>query len=175
MSGPAPAGALPVSLVLPEIGTGTLRPVRPDDGPALQRFFDRMSPEDVRTRFFAPLRELPDRHVARLIALDPRRELALVIEGADGAGILAIGRIACDVACRRAEFAVTVRSDIKGLGIGGFLVRQLMDRARERGVDEFYGDILAENASMIAICRELGLAVQPLAETADIVRATRRL
>ncbi len=158
---------------LPGLNAVVLRPVRPGDEPALQRFFDRMTAEDIRLRFFAPLRELPEQHLARLVDLDRERELACILESPDG--ILGIARIAADAQGRRAEFAVTVRSDLQGRGLGTHLLRRLVTHARERGLEEIYGDILAENATMIAICRDLGFEIQPLPETKDIVRATRRL
>jgi acetyltransferase len=148
--------------------------VRPDDGPALQRLFDQLTPEDIRLRFFGPLRELPAGHLAHLVNLDPERELALVLERAGE--ILAIARIACEsVNPRRAEFAVTVRSDLQGRRIGPYLVQQLLDFARERGVKEIYGDMLAENTAMIAVAEELGFRVDALEETTAIRRAVLRL
>jgi acetyltransferase len=148
--------------------------VRTDDGPALQRFFERLTAEDIRLRFFAPLHELPAGHLAHLVDLDPERELALVLERGDE--ILAIARIACEAANpRRAEFAVTVRSDLHGRRIGPYLVERLIDFARERGVQEIYGDILAENAAMIAMAGELGFRIEALEETTAIRRAVLRL
>jgi len=151
-----------------------LRAVSPDDGPALQDFFEQLTPEDIRLRFFAPLRELPDGHLERLLNFDPERELALVLDR-EGE-ILAIGRIACEHGRpERAEFAVTVRSDLQGRRIGTWLLNRLIDFARERGVAELYGDILAENAAMRSVVEELGFRVAPLAETTAIHRAVRRL
>jgi acetyltransferase len=140
----------------------------------LQRFFEQMTPEDIRRRFFAPLDELPDGHLARLLDLDPRRELALVL--ARGGEILAIARVADDVADpRRAEFAITVRSDLQGQRIGPYMVSRLIDFARAHGVKEIYGDILADNAAMLAMVGELGFSITPLPESGDICRAVRLL
>jgi len=163
-------------VILSDSGPATLRAVRPDDGPALQRFFERLTPEDIRLRFFAPLRELPDGHMARLLNVDPERELALVLEREGEGEVLAIGRIACERGVpERAEFAVTVRSDLQGRRIGTYFLNRLIDFARERGVTEIYGDILAENAAMISVVEELGFRVEPLEETTAIRRAVRRL
>lgn len=133
-----------------------------------------MTPKDIRLRFFAPLRELPDGHMERLLSIDPERELALVLER-DGE-VLAIARLACELGNpQRAEFAVTVRSDLQGRRIGTYFLNRLIDFARERGVVEIYGDILAENAAMLSVVEELGFRVRPIEETADIRRAVRRL
>jgi acetyltransferase len=161
-------------VILSDSGPATLRAVRPDDGQALQRFFERLTPEDIRLRFFAPLRELPDGHMARLLNVDPERELALVLER-EGE-VLAIGRIACEHGVpERAEFAVTVRSDLQGRRIGTYFLNRLIDFARDRGVTEIYGDILAENAAMISVVEELGFRVEALEETTAIRRAVRPL
>lgn len=151
-----------------------LRAVNRDDGPALQRFFEQMTPEDIRRRFFAPLNELPSGHLDRLLDLDPERELALVLER--GGEILAIARVADDAAApQRAEFAVTVRNDLQGQRIGSYMVIRLIDFARAHGVKEIYGDILADNAAMISVVEELGFTVAPLPETSDICRAVKAL
>lgn len=169
----------PTLVILPDSEPALLRAVRPADGPALQRFFERMTPEDIRLRFFAPLSELPAGHLERLLNFDPKRELALVLtgtSGSEGGQVLAIARIARnDDDRKRAEFAITVRSDLQGQRIGPYLVRQLIDFARERGVKEIYGDILAENAPMIAMAEELGFRVEALEETAAIRRAVKKL
>lgn len=153
------------------------RPVRPEDERSFLRLFARLTPEDVRLRFFAPLRELPQRQLARLTQIDYDREMAFVLEvrnGPEAGEILGVARLAADPDNQRAEFAVTVRSDLKGRGIGTHLMERLLAYAKERGIGEVFGDILAENAAMIALCRDLGFTLKPLAETAEILRATRR-
>ena len=133
-----------------------------------------MTPEDIRRRFFAPLEELPEGHLARLLDLDPERELALVLDR--GGEILAIARIVDDAAApHRAEFAITVRSDLQGQRIGPYMVSRLIDFARAHGVKEIYGDILTENTAMIAMAEELGFRIEPLPESAEIRRAVMKL
>ena len=56
----------------------------------------------------------------------------------------------------RAEFAVAVRDDVAGRGLGTLLLRRLIDHARRRGVGELFGHVLRENARMLGICRRLG-------------------
>jgi acetyltransferase len=161
----------------PNVGEVLCRPVRPEDEQAFLKLFARLTPEDVRLRFFAPLRELPQRQLARLTQIDYDREMAFVLEtrgGPEAGAILGVARLAADPDNQRAEFAVTVRSDLKGRGIGTHLMERLLDYARERGIGEIFGDILAENAAMIALCRDFKFAIKPLAETAEILRATRR-
>jgi acetyltransferase len=75
----------------------------------------------------------------------------------------------------KAEFAVIVRSDLKGHGIGRHLMKRLVDYARTRRVGILYGDILRENVPMIEFMRDLGFAIGDIPESEAIVRATCRL
>jgi acetyltransferase len=135
-----------------------------------------MTPEDVRLRFFASLRALSTRQLERLTQVDGERETAFVLEASEGrpSEILSIGRLAVPPEEQgRAEFAVTVRSDLKGRGIGRFMLTHLIDEARRRGLSEIFGDILEENAAMLALSRELGFTLAPIAESPAIIRAVR--
>lgn len=162
---------------VPGLGPMRLRPIRADDAAALVRYFERLTPEDVRLRFFAPLRSLSTRQVERFTQLDGERETAFVLEAPEGGRpeILSVGRLAKAPEGARAEFAVSVRSDLKGRGIGRFMLTYLVEQARQRGFGEIFGDILEENEAMLALSRELGFALAPVAETSAIIRATRAL
>ncbi len=56
-----------------------IRPIRPDDEGLLQAFTKRLTPEDVRMRFFGPLRELSHEMAARLTQIDYDREMAFLL------------------------------------------------------------------------------------------------
>ena len=161
----------------PDLGPVRLRPIRVDDGPALVRYFERLTPEDVRLRFFAPLRSLSTRQLQRFTHVDGERERAFVLEAPEGAQveILSVARLATGPEEERAEFAISVRSDLKGRGIGRFMLMHLVDEARRRGLREIFGDILEENEAMLSLSRELGFGLAPVMESAAIIRATRAL
>ncbi|HUN97949.1 MAG TPA: GNAT family N-acetyltransferase, partial [Bradyrhizobium sp.] len=134
-----------------------LRPVRPEDEPLLQDLFAHMSAEDQRLRFFAPMRELNHALAARLSQIDYDREMALI---ALHNGVpLGVARYAADPDRLRAEYAVAVRSDWKGRGIGYILMVRLIDIARVSGIGELFGDVLRENKPMLDMCRELQFTV----------------
>jgi acetyltransferase len=84
-------------------------------------------------------------------------------------------RLIADPDNERAEYAVTVRSDWTGRGLGWLLMEHIIAYARKRGVSEIFGDVLAENASMLRICRELGFALEPLADDPAVTRAILKL
>lgn len=134
-----------------------LRPVRPEDEPLLQDLFAHMTREDQRLRFFAPMRELSHKLAERLTHLDYDREMALAALH-DNAP-LGVARYTADPERRRAEFAVAVRSDWKGRGVGYLLLTHLIEVAREAGIGELFGDVLHENRPMLDMCRALGFSL----------------
>ena len=145
-----------------------LRPIRPEDEPALIAWFHKLSLEAVRLRFFAPLKELTHQAAARLTQIDYDREMAFVLveHGSPGAAELyAVGRIAADPDNEQAEFALTVRDDVAGRGLGTLLMHRLIDHARRRGVREIFGHVLRENRRMLGICRRLGFREEADPET----------
>src|SRR5712671_1193993 len=136
-----------------------LRPLLPEDEPALQDLFAHMSREDVRLRFFTPMRELKHALAARLSHLDYSREMALVAQH-DGM-TLGVARYSADPDQRSAEFAVAVRSDWHGRGVGQLLMARLIEVAQQSGISELVGLVLHENKPMLKMCRKLGFSIAP--------------
>jgi acetyltransferase len=75
-----------------------------------------MNHEDLRLRFFTPVQGLTHALAARLSQLDYDRELALLAE-LDGMA-LGVAHFFADPDRLRAEYAIAVRSDWKGRGVG---------------------------------------------------------
>ncbi len=139
---------------------GTLiavRPVRPDDEPLLQDLFAHMSREDQRLRFFAPMRELSHSLAARLSQIDYDREMALIARH-NGATV-GVVRYFADPDRLRAEYAIALRSDWKGRGVGYLLMNRIIEVAREAGIGELFGEVLHENKPMLDMCRVLGFSM----------------
>ena len=139
------------------------RPIRPEDAAAHAEAFRRLDPEDVRRRFFSPLRELPPVLVARLTQIDYDREMAFVATrgGPDGAEqIVGTARLIRDPMSPVAEFAVVVEKALKGQGVGRHLMHRLFDWGRANGVGEVAGHVLADNHPMLAFVRSLGFALK---------------
>jgi len=160
-----------------------LRPIRPADEPLLQAMIARSSPEDIRLRFFTPLRQLTHAAAARLTQIDYDREMALVAEGpddapgapTDGRAIYGAVRIAADPDNERAEYGVMVRSDMKGQGLGHVLMGEILAYAKARGVAEIFGEVLRENTTMLSLCRDLGFHREPDPDDAGLVRVSIRM
>lgn len=143
-------------------GTLLLRPVRPEDGTAHLKFFAALTPDDVRYRMFVRIRELQPSQLARFTQIDYDREMAFIATrtGEDGEPeTLGVGRVVADPDNTSAEFAVTVRSDLKGHGLGRILMGKLIDYCRSRGTREIVGEVLPQNSRMIALVKKLGFEV----------------
>lgn len=149
-----------------------LRPVRPEDESLLIAGFARMTPEDVRMRFFAPIKTMTHAMAARLTQIDYHREIALGLLDAPGEGTEAYGivRLNADPEFETAEFAVTVLSGVTGRGFGRLLLEAIIDYARGRGIGLVYGDALADNRRMIGLARDLGFSVRSVPDEHGIVR-----
>jgi acetyltransferase len=140
-----------------------LRPIRPDDTPRHRQFLSRVSPRDLYTRFFSGVHEVPESELAHFTHIDYGREMAFVAVAADGAeagDILGVSRACADQDLRAAEFAVLVRSDLKGQGLGRLLMEKLIRYCRERGIAELRGSVLMENAAMLELAHSLGFRLR---------------
>ena len=138
------------------VGTVLLRPIRPEDEVLYAAFVAKVTPEDLRLRLFAPQKELSHKFLARLTQIDYAREIAFVALAQNNGELLGVSRFAADPEYERAEYAVMVRSDLKGCGLGWLLMSHLIDYAKATGIVELYGSVLAENTTMLRMCRELG-------------------
>jgi acetyltransferase len=155
-----------------------VRPIRPEDEPLLHDMFERQTPDDIRLRFFAPIKRMSHQLAAKLTQIDYDREMALVAvaPGAQGREeIHGVVRITADPDNVEAEYAVMVRSDMKGQGLGFALMTAIMDYARSRGIAEIYGEVLRENTTMLAMCHELGFTRRESPDEPGVVEVRLRL
>jgi acetyltransferase len=150
-----------------------LRPIRPEDETLLHDLASHMTPEDLRRRFLAPIRALSHQLAARLTQIDYDREMALVAMQRDT--VLGIARYFADPDRLQAEYAVAVRSDWKGRGVGYVLMQRLIEIARKYGIGELVGDVLRENEPMLAMCRELGFGMRADPNDAALIRVRKAL
>ncbi|HJQ60087.1 MAG TPA: bifunctional acetate--CoA ligase family protein/GNAT family N-acetyltransferase [Vineibacter sp.] len=164
---------LEATIALADGSTLAVRPVRPDDAAELQRLIIRTQPEDLRLRFFRPMRELSPQMAAQLCQIDYDREMALVADAADGfAGVV---RMYADPDGLQAEFAVLVRSDLKGRGLGWALMQRIIAVARDRGIGEIFGDVMQDNAGMLALSEALGFRKSPHPDDRNLIRVRLNL
>ena len=141
------------------LGMVLLRPIRPEDEALYPRFLQRVSIDDLRMRFFTSRPDLSHRFLARMTQVDYAREMAFIALS-EGGELLGIARLIAEPDYARAEFAVLVRSDLKGKGLGWCLMQHLIAYARAEGLGELHGEVLATNNTMLKMCGELGFKVE---------------
>lgn len=136
-----------------------LRPIRPEDEPQHALFLQRVDPADLRLRFFYAVRAVTHNQLARFTQIDYDREMAFIAsvnDGQPGAETWAVVRAIADPDNRSAEFAILVRSDLKGRGLGSLLMKKIIDYCRARGTGTLCGSVLHGNARMLALARDMG-------------------
>jgi acetyltransferase len=141
-----------------------LRPIRPEDGAQHMAFFHALDPEDVRFRVFGFLKELQSSQLARLTQIDYDREMAFIAtrEAAPGrCETLGVVRAVADPDNISAQFAIIVRSDLKGLGLGRLLMARIVDYCTRRGTREMTGEALSDNHLMLDLARHFGFTLSP--------------
>ena len=134
------------------------RPVRPEDEVLYQEFFDHVTPDDARLRFFSPKPELSHKLIARFTQIDYNRAMAFVALDPETGALLGVVRLHADANGEVAEYAILVRSTIKGKGLGWALMTLIIDYARKTGLKKVYGDVLRANTVMLRMCGDLGFA-----------------
>jgi acetyltransferase len=131
-----------------------IRPIRPDDEALIQAFSRRLTAEDIRMRFFGPVREMSHEMAARLTQIDYDREMAFLL--LDGKDLLGVGRLAADPGFEQAEFALVVASERQGHGYGTLLLNHVLHYARARGIQRVVGHVLRENHKMLELTERMG-------------------
>lgn len=174
---------------LPGGGEYSVRPIHPDDAQMLQEMVRRLSPESRYFRFVSSFAELPPAMLARFTLIDYDREMALVAVhrqrgggGGDGGGaadeverIVGVSRCITNPGATSCEFALVVADDFRGRGLGARLMHGIMAVARDKGLAEIAGLVLADNAVMLQLVRRLGFSIKPFAEDPSFRLATHAL
>jgi acetyltransferase len=141
------------------LGEVLFRPIRPIDEHLADDFRAKLTPEDIRMRLLAPRKEFSHGFIARLTQIDYAREMAFLALTPNETEVLGVVRMIADPDYVKGEYAVIVRSDLKGAGLGWALMELIIEYARAEGLSELFGTVLSENTTMISMCRQLGFAV----------------
>lgn len=167
-------------------GEYTVRPVRPDDAQMLQALVQSLSPQSRYFRYISSMKQLPPSMLARFTLIDYDREMALVAilkertPGADGElvateRIVGVSRYITNPDRSSCEFALVVADDFSGRGLGSRLMLSIMEVARERGLSEMEGLVLANNPGMLKLMRSLGFSAKSFPEDPDFKLVTHAL
>lgn len=180
-AGPNPALAIrpyPSGWEKEFLGGGThyhIRPIKPADIALYPEFLARISPDDLRLRFLSPRKSFSDQMLKRLTQLDYDRNMAFVALETNTGALAGISRLSCDPDRSVAEYALLVRTDLQGHGLGWELLRQIVDYARADGIGRIEGIVLSENTRMVAMCREFGFSIAYLPNEPGLVEARLQL
>ena len=137
-----------------------VRPVRPEDEAMFRAFFEKVSQDDLRLRFFQAVKDFSHEFIARLTQMDYARSIALAAIDADGAMLGAV-RLHADANYEAGEYGILVRSDLKGRGLGWQLMTIMIEVAGWMGLREVEGQVLRQNRGMLAMCEQLGFRITP--------------
>lgn len=141
-------------------GVYVIRPIRPADVGLYPAFFEKVSPEDIRLRFLAPRRNFPDEMLKRLTQLDYDRDMAFVAVDRASGELAGVSRLSLDPDRTVGEYALLVRTDLQGRGIGWALLKQLIDFAKAEKVGRIEGIIFRENRRMLDMARDFGFTIR---------------
>lgn len=156
-------------------GEGTLRvrPIRPEDEPALTRFAQEVDDRDLWHPSFAPLRDRTHETTARLSQIDYDREMILVAWRGDR--VAGLARAIADPDFERAECAVIIRADLRAHGLATKLLDRLTQVIAVQGVRAAVLIYPAALRQLDAISGELGFAAAPVSGDETRIAATKTL
>ncbi|WP_419147746.1 GNAT family N-acetyltransferase [Pseudoalteromonas 'SMAR'] len=152
---------LVTTVTLKDGRAATLRPIRPEDERAHQEFDQSLSKEDRYRRFFGELPQFNHDQLAKMTQIDYDREMAFIVTVPNKSSYqtLGVSRVLMDPDNQVAEFAVVVRSDCQGLGLGKILMQAAIKHCQKQGVATIEGITLPENSGMIGLAKSLGFTV----------------
>jgi RimJ/RimL family protein N-acetyltransferase len=159
-------------LALPDGTKIFLRPIRPEDESLYPAFLTAVTQDDLRLRFFAPVKDFSHNFIARFTQIDYARAMAFIAIEEATEQMLGVVRIHANSEHRSGEYAVLVRSDLKGHGLGWMLMELMVEYARAEGLESVHGQVLQENKTMLQMCRQFGFQITPDADDPAIVIVT---
>ena len=137
-----------------------VRPIRPEDEPSIHELLRHVTSEDLRLRFFAPMRQFSHEFIARLTQLDYARAMAFVAFDEASNELVGVVRLHSDSIYESGEYAILLRSELKGRGLGWALMQLIIEYAKSEGLKRLSGEVLQENSVMLNMCRELGFGIK---------------
>ena len=136
------------------------------DPPAIGRgcwpypdFPSDVTAEDLRLRFFGPMREVSHELLDKLIHYDPACAMAFIAVDEQSQRMLGVVRLHDDTSGETAEFAILVRSPLKEHGVGWLLMKHMIEFSKHKNLKIVQGQVLSENTTMLAMCAELGFHI----------------
>jgi acetyltransferase len=159
-------------LALPDGTRIFVRPIRPEDEALYSAFLAAVTQDDLRLRFFAPIRDFGHGFIARFTQIDYARAMAFIALDAATGKMLGVVRIHADSKYESGEYAILIRSDLKGHGLGWLLMELMIQYARAEGLRFVRGQVLRENTMMLQMCQQFGFQITSDPEESSILVVT---
>ena len=159
-----------VNALLADGATVFIRPIKPDDAPALLIHFSRLSEASVYFRFFGAKRELSGAEVAHFTTVDYRDRMAFVASQDDE--LVGVGRYERLGTSATAEVAFAVVDAHQGRGVGGLLLEHLAAYAPHHGITAFCAEVLRDNHRMLDVFHGASYLRERDTVDHDVVRCT---
>ncbi|EOW0743672.1 TPA: bifunctional acetate--CoA ligase family protein/GNAT family N-acetyltransferase [Proteus mirabilis] len=139
-----------------------IRPILPEDEPLLKTFINQVTKEDLYYRYFSEISEFTHDDLANMTQIDYDREMAFVAirHPHDDPEIIGVARAMADPDNQQAEFAILVRSDLKGNTLGHQLMMKLINYTKTHGIKRLTAITMPENRNMISLAKKLGFSVE---------------
>ena len=152
-----------------------VRPARQDDEAALQDFFRRVTPEDLRFRFLSSVKEVDHQRLLAMVDVDHHQTESFVATEHEGGPIIATGMLACDPGLKVGEVAISIRSDHKSRGISWEMLRHITQLAEAKGVQSLQSLESRSNQSAIRMEQEMGFSSKPYPGDSTLVLLEKAL
>lgn len=136
-----------------------IRPLMVDDARLYPDFLSEVTGDDLRLRFFAPMKQVSPDLIDKLIHYDPRTAMAFIAIAEASGKMLGVVRLHDEAGGKAGEFAILLRTRLKGHGLGWLMMKHMIANAKEKGLRTVRGQVLAENTTMLQMCSELGFHV----------------
>ena len=157
----------------PEGQMFAVRPIKPEDEPALRHFADEVDTRDLWHGFFAPLRDRTHETAARLSQIDYDREMTLVAW--DGARVAGLARSTADPDFEAGECAVIIRADLREKGLARQMFQALLRAIAAQGVRRAVLVFPETETRMLTLAGDLGFDLAVAPDDASQVRASKSL
>ena len=163
-------------ITLPDGSAIFVRPIRPDDQRLYAKFFELETPDDIRFRFFGPVKRRDSAFFSRFTTIDYAKAMAFIALDEASGEMLGVARLHDDAGDNGSgEYAIVVRSDHKSHGLGWHLMQMIIEYARAKKLRAIEGQVLYENNAMLQMCRDFGFAISSAPEAPDICNVELKL
>ncbi|TWB53193.1 acetyltransferase [Rhizobium sp. ERR 922] len=153
----------------------SVRPATNGDEGLLTELFDHVSPQDLRFRFFSAIKHVSRKQIAELIGVDHGAVESYIAFARNTATPIATAVLACDRDKKRAEVAISVRSDLKGHGLGWELLSLMVREAKNRGLQTIESIEDRNNYDAVEIEQNMGFRVKPYPDDPRLVLLSKSL